>query len=127
MAQGSTDDNSLPEDSCWHEFQTRLTEASQIFGKEMNISPKFRGFVQDAGFLNVTEKQYKVPLAPWAKDKRLKYLGRYMNVQMAESIEPYSLALFTRVLKWDNNRSQALFAGVRQDLRNLNIHMYTVL
>ena len=93
----------------------------------MNISPKFKGFVQDAGFANVTDEMHKAPLSPWPKDKKLKYLGRYLNVQMEKSIEAYALALFSRVLKWDAERIQVLFAGVRNDLRNLNYHMYTVL
>ncbi|KAL1988146.1 hypothetical protein VTN96DRAFT_676 [Rasamsonia emersonii] len=122
----STDDNSLPETSAYHEFQVRLCEAAAIFGKTMNIAPQFHSLVKNAGFTAVTEETYKVPLSPWPRDPKLKELALYMNLQMMESIEPYSIALFTRVLKWDNNRIQGLLAGVRQDLRNLNYHMYSV-
>lgn len=48
-----------------------------------------------------------------------------MQLQMFESVEPYSLALLTRVLGWDNTRVQALLAGVRADLKNLSYHMYS--
>lgn len=48
-----------------------------------------------------------------------------MQLHMFESVEPYSLALFTRVLGWDNARVQALLAGVRADLRNLSYHIYS--
>lgn len=92
----------------------------------MNISPQFKSFVQNAGFQSVVEQQFKAPLAPWPKDRRYRNLGRYMNVQMLDAIEPYSLALFSRVLKWKPERIQALLAGVRQDLGNLNYHMYSV-
>ncbi|PGH23935.1 hypothetical protein AJ80_01997 [Polytolypa hystricis UAMH7299] len=122
----TTDDNSLPEASSYHEFQVKLSEAAKVFGKEMNVSPQFKRFVTEAGFTSVTEELKKTPLSPWAKDKKLKKLGMYMNVQMMASIEPYSLALFSRVFEWDNNRIQALLAGVRQDLRNLDYHMYSV-
>lgn len=44
---------------------------------------------------------------------------------MFESVEPYSLALFTRVLGWDNPRVQELLEGVRADLKNLSYHMYS--
>jgi SAM-dependent methyltransferase len=121
----STDDNSLPLDSAYHEYQVRLGEAAAVFGKEMNVAPHIRHLVCDAGFENVKEDIWKCPLSPWPQDPRLKELATYMNLQMMESIEPYSLALFSRVLKWDNNRIQTLLAYVRQDLRNLNYHMYS--
>ncbi|KAM5433667.1 hypothetical protein McanMca71_003352 [Microsporum canis] len=122
----TTDDNSLPETSPYHEYQVQLNLAAEKFGKVMNVSPRFEEFVRNAGFTSVTEEKRKTPLSPWAKDKRMKALGQYMNIQMMESIEPYSLALFTRVLRWDNAKIQALLAGVREDLRNLNYHMYSV-
>ncbi|KAL1973151.1 hypothetical protein VTN31DRAFT_6693 [Thermomyces dupontii] len=121
-----TDDNSLPETSAYHEFQVKLNEAAIQFGKEMNVAPKLRGFVKDAGFANVVEDARKVPLSPWPQDPRLKELALYMNLQMMESIEPYSLALFSRVLKWDKARINTLLDGVRRDLKNLNYHMYSI-
>jgi len=55
----------------------------------------------------------------------MRELGRYMQVQMLEAVESYGLALLTRVLGWDIVRTQVLIAGVRQDLRNRNYHMYS--
>lgn len=96
------------------------------FGKVMNISPHFKSFVTNAGFQNVTEEMYKAPLSPWPAERRYRELGRYMNAQMIDSLEPYSLALFTRVLKWKPEQVRGLLARVRRDLRNLNYHMYSV-
>ena len=122
----TTDDNSLPPDSAYSEYQERLSEAATLFGKTMNISPQYKSLVEGAGFSSVVEEKYKAPLSPWPKDRKLRNLGRYLNVQMMDAIEPYSLALFSRVLKWEPERIQLLLAGVRNDLRNLNYHMYSV-
>ncbi|GAM39040.1 hypothetical protein TCE0_034f10260 [Talaromyces pinophilus] len=121
----STDDDSLPLNSAYHEYQVRLCEAAASFGKEMNIAPHIYNLVRNAGFANVREEVQKCPLSPWPKDSRLKELAMYMNLQMMESIEPYGLALFSRVLKWDTPRIYALLDGVRRDLKNLNYHMYS--
>ncbi|KUL90556.1 hypothetical protein ZTR_00397 [Talaromyces verruculosus] len=121
----STDDDSLPLNSAYHEYQVRLCEAAASFGKEMNIAPHIYNLVRNAGFANVREEVQKCPLSPWPKDSRLKELAMYMNLQMMESIEPYGLALFSRVLKWDTPRIYALLDGARRDLRNLNYHMYS--
>ena len=93
----------------------------------MNVSPYYKTFVTATGFTNVTEELYKAPLSPWPADRRYKELGRWMNVQMMDSLEAYSLALFTRVLKWEPERLRALLDGVRADLRNLDYHMYSVM
>lgn len=124
--QATTDDGSLPETSSYHQFQVKLSEAAAQFGKVMNISPQFKTFVEEGGFCNVTEEQKKAPLSPWPKDRKDRNLGKYCNVLMMDALEPYSLALFTRVLKWKPAEVQVMLAGVRQDLKNLDYHMYTV-
>lgn len=43
---------------------------------------------------------------------------------MIECMEAYSLALFTRVLGWSHEATQAFFAGVRRELVDRSIHLY---
>lgn len=54
----------------------------------------------------------------------MKDLGRYHQVNMLESIESYSLALFTRVLGWSNEELQVFLTGVRQELKDRRLHLY---
>ncbi len=61
---------------------------------------------------------------PWLRDAKLKEIGMYIQVQMIEVVELYSLALLTHVLGWDTVRAQILIAGAYQDLRNHDYHMY---
>ncbi|KIV92325.1 hypothetical protein PV10_06777 [Exophiala mesophila] len=122
---GSTDDDSLPVNSAYNRWQHSLTEAGEKIGRTMNIIPQVKRMVTEAGFENITEDVYKIPLSPWPKDKRLKELGRYANVLMTEALQAYSLALFTRVLGWDQVEVELLLTGVRGDLRNLSIHLYS--
>ncbi|KAL2424331.1 Methyltransferase pytC [Exophiala dermatitidis] len=124
-AWGSTDDNSLPEDSSYHKWQVELGNAATKFGRVMNVIPQIKGMLDDAGFQDIKEEVYKVPLSPWPKDKRLKELSLYMNLTMTEAAPAYSLALFTRVLGWQKEEVEVLMAGVRSDLRNLKYHLYT--
>lgn len=49
----------------------------------------------------------------------------YMQVENLEAVESYGLALLTRALGWEAARTQVLIAGVRQDLRNRNYHLYS--
>ena len=124
-AWASTDDDSLPKDSSYHIFQVALDEAATQFGRKMNIGPLHKEHLNAAGFVDVVEDVRKVPLSPWPKDLKRNELGRYMQVQMLDAVESYGLAPLTRVLGWDSTKVQVLIAGVRQDLRNRNYHMYS--
>ena len=44
-------------------LQQKLEEGSTKFGKRMNIAPEVRGYMQRAGFENVTDDIYKVSLS----------------------------------------------------------------
>jgi hypothetical protein len=54
----------------------------------------------------------------------MKDLGRYQQVNMLESMEAYSLALFTRVLGWSSQEVQVFLTGVRQELMDRRLHIY---
>ncbi|KAH8600963.1 S-adenosyl-L-methionine-dependent methyltransferase [Bisporella sp. PMI_857] len=124
-AWASTDDNSLPESSSYHVFQVALAEAAERFGRIMNVGPLHRRHLEAAGFVDIVQDKRKVPLSPWPRDPRQKELGRYMQIQMLDAVESYGLAPLTRILGWDNTRVQVLLAGVRQDLRTRDYHMYS--
>nr|KMM66500.1 methyltransferase [Coccidioides posadasii RMSCC 3488] len=107
------------------EWRDHLIDASAKFGKPMGVSKNYKQWFIDTGFENVTEEIYKVPFSPWAKDKKLKELGRYQQAMMLEALEAYSLALFTKVLNWDVNRIQLLLVGVRKELMDRSLHIYS--
>jgi len=54
--------------------------------------------MEDVGFINVSQREYKVPNGPWARDTRMKDIGKYNLLNMLEAIEGFTIALFTRVL-----------------------------
>ncbi|KAL4891217.1 S-adenosyl-L-methionine-dependent methyltransferase [Aspergillus ambiguus] len=102
-----------------------LHEASKKFGKDMTTAGTWRDRMEKAGFANVHEDIYKLPQSPWAKDPKLKELGKYHQVNMFEAVGPYTYALFSRVLGWQREEIEVLTASMRNDLRDLSKHLYT--
>jgi hypothetical protein len=51
-----------------------------------------------AGFENVVETLYKVPMGGWASDPKLRELGRWTLLGFDIGLEGHALATFTRVL-----------------------------
>ncbi|EAW13655.1 class I SAM-dependent methyltransferase [Aspergillus clavatus NRRL 1] len=100
--------------------------ASKKHGKDMTTMSTWKDKMEKAGFVNVREDIYKLPQSPWAKDPKLKELGRYHQINMFEAVGPYSFALFTRYLGWSRAEIEVLVAGMRQELRDYqNFHLYT--
>ncbi|KAL2862246.1 class I SAM-dependent methyltransferase [Aspergillus lucknowensis] len=108
------------------DLSARLEEASSKFGKRMNIAPSLSGWLEEAGFTNVTADIYKCPVGSWPKSPRLKEIGRVGKVSLIEAIEPYSLALFTRVLGWTYEKAQAYVDNCRQEVMNTSCHAYVL-
>jgi hypothetical protein len=51
-----------------------------------------------AGFVDVVERRFKVPIGGWPGDPGLKQLGLYNRLQWVEGIEGWCMYLLTTVL-----------------------------
>ncbi|KAL8638409.1 MAG: hypothetical protein Q9228_004440 [Teloschistes exilis] len=89
-----------------------LLAASRDFKRDPCPGPKLAQNMRDAGFQDVQEIRYKLPIGPWPKDKFL----------IEEGLEAFTLRLFTQVLGWQQEEVQVLLANVRKDLRDPKIH-----
>ncbi|RDW86014.1 hypothetical protein BP5796_04339 [Coleophoma crateriformis] len=118
-----SDDGTGENAHAFNDWSTKVNEAAASFGKVFDIQAQAQNMT-NAGFVDVVDKTYKVPVGPWAKDKKAKELGRYHMVHMLDVVEPYTLGLFTRVLGWSKDECEVLMAKVRADIRNPSIHTY---
>ncbi|GKT60197.1 methyltransferase domain-containing protein [Colletotrichum tofieldiae] len=118
------DDGTLVEGSPLRQWQELMVEAGDKIGRSIESPAKYTKAMDDAGFVDITVKKYIWPLNSWPKDKKLKEIGKWHNVNLNLGLEALSLALFTRALEWTQEEVLALCAGVRGDLKNKNIHAY---
>lgn len=91
-------DGGSSNDTTISEFQHLGLESSNKFGKSLNIAEEMKTGMITAGFVDVTEHRFKLPIGPWPKDKHLKTLGRYQRLVWEESVEMWSMMLLTKVL-----------------------------
>lgn len=67
-----------------------------------------------------------MPIGPWAKDKKHKLLGIFYQASFLDTVEPATLALFTRVLGYSIEQANIVIANVKKDLRNDAAHIWVV-
>ncbi|PYI28614.1 S-adenosyl-L-methionine-dependent methyltransferase [Aspergillus indologenus CBS 114.80] len=105
----------LPESSSIARWQRSLQEASSRFGKPINVVHTLADTLRRNAFVDVTEEVIKIPIGAWARDPKLKRLGVLMQGHAIDSVEPLTMALFTRVLGWSEAECRALIAEVQAE------------
>ncbi|KAL4923553.1 class I SAM-dependent methyltransferase [Aspergillus undulatus] len=115
---GSTDGTVFEE---WGQVSVAAGEA---FGKSLRIIDEAKDRMIKAGFVDVTERRFKVPIGPWPSDQRLKAQGRINRLVWEEGIEGWSMYLLTTVLKWSRAEVELYLLRMRKGLRNPKIHAY---
>ncbi|KAK5995344.1 Methyltransferase pytC [Cladobotryum mycophilum] len=120
-----SDDDSCDRAPWTTEWCKRLEEASKVYGKLNNIARFHKQWFIDAGFEDVEERVYRVPIGPWAKDPTLKELGKFEYLQMQMAVDSHSLALLTRVLNWSSDQAKVLMEGVKREFRDRDLRFIT--
>lgn len=139
-----SDDDSMNCATWTTEWVQQLETASRKFGKRMNVAHLQRKWIEDAGFVNVHDDIFKVtrrpknpqnchtnrasqiPIGTWAKDQLLKEIGRYVRAQVIDAIEPFTVALYTRVLGYTLDHTWIVIAMVKRELSDPKLHLYVI-
>ncbi|KAJ5888009.1 hypothetical protein N7495_008050 [Penicillium taxi] len=124
-----TDDNSLPKDSILGQWAEVFGGASERAGRSLMVQDKMRGRIEKAGFIDVHEHVYKVPIGPWPKDKVLKDAGNLNLAHWLTGMEGYGMWLLTKFgapHPWTKEEVQVFLAKARVELKNPHIHGYEI-
>ena len=115
----------MPEDGAVRRWEALWNEGVARFGLTGRCYPeKMKQQMEEAGFVNIAIKNYKMPIGPWAKDKRLRQAGLYFLVGVLDGITGLSLRVFTQGLGWTVEEMEVLLMDVRKEWKNRAIHSY---
>ncbi len=64
-------DNTIPKDYKVAEMLSFLREACDSIGRLLDPGPRLKGWVEDAGFENITQRIIPLPVGIWPKDKKM--------------------------------------------------------
>ena len=68
-------------------------KAGEKAGKRLATAFTMKTKIEAAGFVNVREETYKVPVGEWAKNPLLKEAGKFDKQQLTEGMEGYAMFL----------------------------------
>jgi hypothetical protein len=105
-------------------FCQTLTNAMEVIGRPPASAESMKKCLEDAGFVDVTVKTYKQPVAPWPKDKRLKNIGAMALLNCQTAFTAYGMAAFTRILGMTKGKAERLCEGALEAIRDRKNHIY---
>ncbi|KAJ5254262.1 hypothetical protein N7524_011442 [Penicillium chrysogenum] len=122
-----SDDGSLKQDSTLATWGDNFIGCSERAGRSLLTQETMRGAMEKAGFVDVQEKLYKIPLGPWPKDKVLKEVGQLQYAHWLAALEGWAMWLLTKFgapSPWSKEEVQLYLSNVRAELRNPRTHAY---
>ncbi|PNP61702.1 hypothetical protein FNYG_13563 [Fusarium nygamai] len=101
-------------------------EAGEKMGKTFKIAigSRMRDFMDDVGFVDVTERKFRLPMSAWGLDPKLKEIGQFVQTFVDGGLEGFGLYLLTQVMGWEYEECQVFIAEMRQALRNKKNNPY---
>lgn len=103
MSTPYCDDGTMPENWTFKEWMSTLDEAAMQADRPLRIASRLKRWYQEAGFVDVQEKVFRMPINSWPRDRHLKVLGRMSQDNWLAALQAVTLAPFTRTLSWSKD------------------------
>ncbi|CAE7208265.1 hypothetical protein PTNB85_09282 [Pyrenophora teres f. teres] len=120
-----SDDNTIPPNSGYVESGRLYYEIAEKMGAPLDAPRAWNAQMKDAGFVNVTDEVYKLPMGTWPRSKRLRTIGKLEQIMILEGgFEAYMLRGYTQVLGGRAEDLQIVLALAKREVRDPAVHTY---
>lgn len=122
-----SDDGTVTPSCVQHDWGQMIMRCAEKADRPIDMVETMQAEIEKAGFVNVKSKMAKYPMGPWARDARLKEVGRLRQREVLDGIEGYStffLTHFGEPEPWSIEQAQEIQAKMRAELLNKNVHSY---
>lgn len=87
-------------------------------GRPVDVAENVREAYERAGFVDVQERVFKMPMNGWPKDERLKEIGRMWERNFLMGLSGFSFTLFNRVYQRTPAQIEVSLAQMRRPFRS---------
>ncbi|KAG6070193.1 hypothetical protein E4U16_007099 [Claviceps sp. LM84 group G4] len=118
-----SDDGSTELEPVLASYTELFREASKVLNRPLFLKEILPQAFDEAGFIDKRVIQYKVPVGPWAKDRKFAEVGRVAREAADNDLEGYTQMLWQSVQK-PEDEYQVWLATLRKAIRNPKVHSY---
>jgi hypothetical protein len=112
-----------PPDSPLKLWNDEIRAATVLIRRPWDRAPLYKGWFEEIGFEEVTEKRYWIPMNPWPKGSYYKTVGTYALADFHDGIEAASAKLLS-LRGWKTGDIAEFVPKVQRDLADPNTHAY---
>ncbi|KAK7433047.1 hypothetical protein QQZ08_000520 [Neonectria magnoliae] len=126
LSRMDCDDGSITEKSAMHQWGKFFVEGGKMIGRSFTIVEDGvqKKAMEDAGFVNIEERNFKVPIGGWPKDPKFKEIGRFAQATLEQDIEGYVLFMANTVEGWTREEVEVYISLLRRELASRKMHPY---
>ncbi|KAH7356785.1 putative Trans-aconitate 2-methyltransferase [Rhexocercosporidium sp. MPI-PUGE-AT-0058] len=106
------DDNTMPDDWPFLEWTKYYDQATTMANRPVRIAHKLKRWYEEAGFVDVQEKIFRMPINPWTKDKHAKALGKMSEANLLDGLGAFTVAPFSRMFGWNMTEIEVYLVNV---------------
>ncbi|KAI1359623.1 tam domain protein [Xylaria arbuscula] len=118
------DDGSMPADYAPNLLFNDLEDCARKERRPMDIAKTYKQGLINAGFVDVSEQVYKIPINGWARSKNWKTLGDLWNVNCLDAIQGVAMALLHRARGLKRHQIEIHLMETRRGLSDKSVHAY---
>lgn len=121
------DDGTLPSDSILTTWGNVMSACAERADRPFDTIYKMRGRMEEAGFVNVQQQDYKAPVGTWPKMQIYKDAGRVNLKGIMAGLEGYVLFMLTKFgapKPWSVEEVKKYVERAKVDLNNPKYHVY---
>lgn len=118
------DDGTLSADCPVVYWAKMVDDAAMQGGRPLRIANKLKRWYIEAGFEDVHEQIFRLPINPWPKDPHYKDIGRMSELNLLDGVQAFSLAHLHRVFGWTRDEIEVYLINVRKAISDRSVHAY---
>ncbi|KAI1353487.1 tam domain protein [Xylaria sp. FL0043] len=118
------DDGSMPADYAPNLLFNDLEDCARREQRPLDIAKTYKQGLINAGFVDVTQQVYKIPINGWARSRNWKTLGDLWNVNCLDAIQGVAMALLHRARGLKRHQIEIHLMETRRGLSDKSVHAY---
>jgi hypothetical protein len=118
------EDDSLRENYPLVDYLQKQDEAAMALQRPLRTGNKLKRWYEEAGFVDVDEEVYCLPINDWPKCPQWRMLGKYYCRLLADSLQGHTYRSFHEVFGWNQLQTETYLINVRNSLKDKKVHAY---
>jgi metalloendopeptidase OMA1, mitochondrial len=118
------EDGSLHPDDPFADYTKQQDQAAMNLRRPLRIANKLKRWYEEAGFINVREEIYTLPINGWPSCPTWKMLGRFWCRITLDSLPAFTYRSFHAAFGWNQMETEMYLINVKKAIKNQNTHAY---